>query len=171
MNKSISSGLAAILMLSGCVSTYKNEAIKKSNVRLEPSKSVLIATPQNGSYDGAVYANSGSATATAVRSAFMRHTNTVDISTRCKDVSCLQSASNGKYDYLVVPVILHWEDRATEWSGIKDKLEFKIIVYSSSGEELSSNLIYGKSKWATFGGDHPQDLLPEPTQLFVDSLY
>ncbi|WP_254924651.1 DUF4823 domain-containing protein [Aeromonas sp. A35_P] len=29
----------------------------------------------------------------------------------------------------------------------------------------------GKSKWATFGGDHPQDLLPEPTEKYVNSLY
>jgi Domain of unknown function (DUF4823) len=36
---------------------------------------------------------------------------------------------------------------------------------------VASTLISGQSKWATFGGDHPQDLLPEPLNSYVESLY
>ena len=62
--------------------------------------------------------------------------------------------------------------RATEWSGIPDKIEVKIIVYDGgTGKEVGSTLISGRSKWATFGGDHPQDLLPEPLNSYVESLY
>jgi len=75
-------------------------------------------------------------------------------------------------DYFVVPEILHWEDRNTEWSGKKDVIEIKItVVDAASGSALASSVISGKSKWATFGGDHPQDLLPKPLQAYVDSLY
>ena len=157
--------------LTGCVSTYNNEVLLKNNTKLDSALSVFIATPINGSYGGAVYRDSGESTAIAVRSAFMRHVNGVEVSEKCSDVECLRLESNGKYGYLVVPAILHWEDRATEWSGIKDKLEIKIVVYSSEGSEIASTIIYGKSKWATFGGDHPQDLLPEPIKIYVQSLY
>ena len=71
-----------------------------------------------------------------------------------------------------MPEILHWEDRNTEWSGIKDKIEIKLVVYdAATGNELASTIIAGKIKWATFGGDHPQDLLPEPLKRYVESLY
>ncbi|ACR12232.1 conserved hypothetical protein [Teredinibacter turnerae T7901] len=50
-------------------------------------------------------------------------------------------------------------------------MEIKIVVYSIDGTEVSSTIIYGKSKWATFGGDHPQDLLPEPIKQYVQGLY
>lgn len=160
-----------LLILSGCVSTYKSDVLVKSDAKLNSTLTVLVATPINGTYDGEAYPNSGEATAIAVRSAFMRHISKVEVSRKCSDIECLKLESNGEYGYLVVPVILHWEDRATEWSGIKDKLEIKIVVYSSEGTEVGSTIIHGKSKWATFGGDHPQDLLPEPIQSYVQSLY
>lgn len=69
-------------------------------------------------------------------------------------------------------MILHWEERATEWSGKPDRIEIQIIIYDLSTKKQIVNSTYtGKSKWATFGGDHPQDLLAEPTQTFVDALY
>ncbi len=59
----------------------------------------------------------------------------------------------------------------TEWSGKKDVIEIQIaVVDAASGSALASSVISGKSQWATFGGDHPQDLLPEPLQAYVDSL-
>ena len=157
--------------LSGCVSTYNSNILVKSDAKLNPALAVFVATPSNGSYGGKPYPNSGKSTAIAVRLAFMRHTNEAEVSRECSDIECLKLASNGKHGYLIVPTILHWEDRATEWSGIRDKLEIKIVVYSSAGIEIGSTIIYGKSKWATFGGDHPQDLLPEPIKKYVQSLY
>jgi hypothetical protein len=34
---------------------------------------------------------------------------------------------------------------------------------TSSKNKLAKTSYTGKSKWTIFGGDHPQDLLPEPT--------
>ena len=73
---------------------------------------------------------------------------------------------------MAIPEILHWKDRATEWSGIPDKIEVKLSVYESNSEkELASTVLSGKSKWATFGGDHPQDLLAEPLNKYIGTLY
>ena len=74
--------------------------------------------------------------------------------------------------YLFVPAILQWEDRATEWSGKPDKVEVRIDVYDAqSGNVVHSSLITGQSGLATFGGDHPQDLLPGPFDEFARSLF
>jgi hypothetical protein len=73
---------------------------------------------------------------------------------------------------LVYPTILHWEDRATEWSGIPDRVEIKIeIIGATTGKGLDSAIIKGKSGLATFGGDHPQDLLPKPVEDYVSGLF
>jgi hypothetical protein len=160
------------LALTGCASTYKQEVLNTPAAKLLVGKSVLIATPTNGSYGGKEYAGSGATTASAVRSAFSPYSNDVIVSADCKDLNCLKVNATSSYHYYVVPQIFNWEDRATEWSGKKDKIQIKISVYDGSdGHELSSSIISGKSKWGTFGGDHPQDLLPEPISSYVKSLY
>jgi Domain of unknown function (DUF4823) len=164
--------LIALCFASGCVSTYKQEIMTPQSAKLQSGKSILIATPSNGSYESKEYADSGKSTALAIRSAFARHSNSITVSAECKDLNCLKSNRAVLFDYYVVPEILHWEDRNTEWSGIKDKLEIKVTVYGGNDDRVLSNIIIsGKSKWMTFGGDHPQDLLPEPLGKYVESLY
>jgi hypothetical protein len=66
---------------------------------------------------------------------------------------CLTKIPTEKFAYYVDPEILHWEDRATEWSGRPDTIEIRISIYDSTSEdELASAVLKGKSKWATFGG-------------------
>lgn len=158
-----------IALLSGCASTFEYRTLAEPSAKLIRGKTVIIATPANGFFGNTVYQNSGNMTASAVRSAFARFASSTVILPDCKDISCLERQPS--HDYYVVPEILHWEDRATEWSGIPDRIEVKITVFDTNKKEVASTILSGKSKWATFGGDHPQDLLPEPLRKFVDSLY
>jgi hypothetical protein len=163
--------LGAALLLSACASTYTHQVISAPTAKLERGKAVLVATPKNGSYNGKEYRSSGSQTAVATKAAFARFSNTVNIST-CIDIPCLRAEGGKKYAYYVMPEILHWEDRNTEWSGKPDRVEIKLVVFDAQREsEVASTVISGKSKWATFGGDHPEDLLPEPITEYVSSLY
>ena len=163
---------AVVSSLLGCASTYKQNVLTSPSVKLSNTASVLVATPTNGSYGSNEYAASGASSASAVRSAFALHSSVVNVSSNCRDIKCLRSEDNSAHDYYVVPEILHWEDRNTEWSGKSDKVEIKVSVFDGkNGNLLSSTVISGKSKWATFGGDHPQDLLDEPVNTYVHSLY
>jgi hypothetical protein len=156
----------------GCTSTYKSTNLTVPAAKLERGKSVVIATPANGAYGNREYAGSGKITALAVRAAFAKFTNAAKVSTECKDLNSLKEKGPSQSDYCVVPEILHWEDRATEWSGRPDRIEILLSIYEgTSWKELASVSIAGKSKWATFGGDHPQDLLAEPIKKYVESLY
>lgn len=75
-------------------------------------------------------------------------------------------------DILIFPTILHWEDRATEWSMIPDKVEVKVdVINVRTGDVISSGIIKGSSGLVTLGGDHPQDLLPGPVAEFVSELF
>jgi hypothetical protein len=154
--------LLMIGLVSGCASTYEQVHVTAPSDKLEQGKSILIATPANGQYETINYSESGMMTAAAVNSAFASYSDNISIAADCQDLACLQSKSPG-VDYFVIPEILHWEDRNTEWSGKKDVIEIKLsVVDAASGTDLATSVISGKSKWATFGGDHPQDLLPEP---------
>ncbi|MGW8367223.1 MAG: DUF4823 domain-containing protein [Gammaproteobacteria bacterium] len=158
-------------VVAGCASTYTQDALLVPSGKLTRGKPVVIAMPSDGSYEGKAYPESGRMTADATRAAFAPFT-TATVATDCRELECLKSSRPLADGYYVIPEILHWEDRATEWSGKSDRLEIKLSVYGSQGSaELASTVLTGKSKWATFGGDHPQDLLSEPLTTYVNSLY
>jgi hypothetical protein len=160
-----------VAMISGCAST-KQTNLAEPTSKLLKGKRVVISTPANGSYGSNEYSTSGKMTAFAVRAAFARFTNTITVSTDCKELECLKRNNSSTFDYYVIPEILQWEDRATEWSGIPDRIEVKLSIYEvESWKELASTIISGKSKLMTLGGDHPQDILPKPLNKYVESLY
>ena len=161
-----------LLFLSGCSSSFKYNELQTPELKLDKSVGVLISTPENGWYDQIEYKKSGHMTANEIRSAFAKNAHKVSITSECIGTSCLETIDTDDYGYYINPIILHWEDRATEWSGKPDKLEIQIITYDSKTKKEIGNTTYsGKSKWLTFGGDHPQDLLEKPTKKYVDTLY
>lgn len=160
------------LLAVGCSSTYQQSNVQTMTSKLDPSQGVLISQPQDGSYETTQYQNSGQMTAQAIYAAFSKKANRVEITTNCHGDPCLNNIQPTQLRYYVKPVMLHWEERATEWSGKPDVIEIQLVVYDTlSRKSIANSSFKGKSKWATFGGDHPQDLLPEPTEKYVNSLY
>lgn len=159
-------------MMFGCTATYQQNTLTLQNEKFTTERSVIIATPKDGFYADQKYPNSGKMTASAVRESFAKFAHSTLIIPECKDLECLSKSKPNILNYYVVPEILHWEDRATEWSGIPDSIEIKISIYDSKDlRDISSTVLSGKSKWATFGGDHPQDLLEEPLDNYIKTLY
>ncbi|HFF8547281.1 TPA: DUF4823 domain-containing protein [Kluyvera cryocrescens] len=164
--------LFAAIILAGCSAKYNTNNIQNTSELLLKDLPIAITSPVDGVYETTTYAGSGGATSAAVKAAFLRHTDKVKVYPDCEDVDCLKNKHAISRGYYVVPNILHWEDRATEWSGIPDRIEIKITVYNAeTNNRVASTIISGKSKWATFGGDHPQDLLPDPVNAYISSLY
>jgi len=166
--------LFMILLMVGCSAKYQLIKIGDSPgiTKIKKGESILISVPSDGYYGAYRYANSGRMTAQAIKNAFSRYTNNVKFSSCSSMDKCLQMAIEKGYVYLVFPEIMHWEDRATEWSGKPDRIEIKIIVIDVlNKKEISSVIIKGRSKWLTFGGDHPQDLLSDPINAYVSTLF
>lgn len=169
---------ASLLVISttlilGCADTHsiKNTS-SYSNVKFESQSSVYIAMSKNGEYGEHYYGNSGKMVSQIIQSALSVKLNNIELASQPENYKvALENAASKQIDYLVYPTILHWEDRATEWSGKPDKVQVKIsVVDVKSNSEVKSGVIDGKSGIWTFGGDHPQDLLPEPTQQFFQDL-
>lgn len=162
--------VVAAILATGCTAKYAQTDVAINPVKLDRQIAVTIATPADGRYESKIYQASGEMTAAAVRNAFSLYSNQVVVAESCRDIDCLRQ--QGQPGYYVVPEILHWEDRATEWSGIPDKIQVKLSIYGQeSHAPLASTVIAGKSKWATFGGDHPQDLLHKPIAEYVKAQY
>ena len=164
--------ICSTVLLVGCAAGYDQHQIIGPETSLDREAGVLISIPEDGVYGGDVYSASGRMTSNAIRAAFQKMGVSTTVVEDCHGSECLAREDIASYGYYVMPEILHWEERATEWSGKPDRIEIQIAVYdASSGEELAKASYKGKSQWATFGGDHPQDLLPEPTNAYVQSLY
>lgn len=79
------------------------------------------------------------------------------------------SAQRSGSGYSIDPKILHWEDRATEWSGKADRVKVSLSLYRS-GSLIGSALVTANNSFFTFGGDHPEDLLDAPFEVYAASL-
>ena len=167
--------LTLILLASlcaGCVHTYTAKSISRSGV-LRTNATALVSLPEDGRFENIVYPGSGRKTALAVSKAFAKQLRTVDVTPQAGALSQhLEQARAGRFDYLIVPTVVHWEDRATEWSGRPDRIEIEIRAVDVPSEKtLSLGSVAGKSKWATFGGDVPEDLLDLPLGMYIDWLF
>lgn len=164
-----------IVLLSACTHSYETShspiAGAASEVGIARESRVLVSLPKDGSYGNKMYQNSGRMTQDAVIAAFRGRVADVEgLETTEPMAQTLTGACGTGYDYLIEPQILHWEDRNTEWSGKPDRITVALKVADcATGTIVDDVTISGTSKWATFGGDHPQDLLAEPVKRFAES--
>jgi hypothetical protein len=110
-----------------------------------------------------------------IQSALLRHLdNEVEVQDPQNQKKALASAKAGKFQYLFYPTILHWEDRATEWSGKRDNVSVKLLIIEAfTSERISSVTIdgTGNSGIASNVGERPEDLLSKPISKYVDQLF
>jgi hypothetical protein len=163
-----------VTLIASCADTHEVVRTDSSpSARLDTNSTIYIAVPRDGVYGANTYYGSGQNTAQTLLAAFAKRTRNTEVGRKPQSYKeARETALSKNLEYLVYPVILHWEDRATEWSGIPDRVEVKIdVVDAASDRSVASAVVKGASGIATFGGDRPQDLLTEPVEQFVAALY
>lgn len=167
----LSVGLGA---LAGCSSAYsvRSSGGVSTQASIPSSSSIFVVLPADGRFGRTVYAGSGAMTAQALVVALSPVVKAVRLSKgRVDRAAGMAEAKRSGFTYYAEPIILLWEDRATEWSGMRDRVMVRITVLDvASGKLVDATTIQGTSKWATLGGDHPQDLLPVPMRDYVARL-
>ena len=162
------------LLCTACADSHLVSRVESSEtVRLTSGNRFYVAVPKDGMYGRKTYAGSGLMTAQIVSSSLQRRVRSVVVAPAHQSFDmALKRAGAGNSDYLVYPTILEWEDRATEWSALPDRVAVKIeIIRVDTGESVDSVVISGKSGLATLGGDHPQDLLPRPIEEYFATFF
>lgn len=128
---------------------------------------------QDGTYGARIYSGSGRTVSQFLHNAVSAHLSSVKIGTavESRDDALAKARAMNAAD-LFEPSILHWEDRATEWSGRPDRVMIKFDVWDvTTGKSVASSLEKASSKWFTLGGDHPQDLVPHVTTGFANRIF
>lgn len=164
--------LGLALMIAGCRHTYGLDRPQPGQA-IPSSARVYVALPEPGRFGATLYPESGRQTGEAIVRAFAPHVRSTQLGDRVEDAeSARASARESECEYLVYPVIEHWEERATEWSGKPDRIAVFIRLYEvSSGRLTDASRVTGKSRWFTFGGDHPQELLEPGLEPYVEALF
>jgi hypothetical protein len=159
----------------GCQNTYKQNVteVKPLPEPMTARTRVYIAMPEDALDKNETVPASGKRTTLALQTAFQRHTKNV-IAAKVPETfnDALEHARELACDYVAFPMILEWKDRPTEWTGVRDRLKMQIeIVAVASREVALTSTIEGVSRWMTDGGDAPQDLMTDPVDKFVRSLF
>jgi hypothetical protein len=165
-----------VLILTGCFA--KREIVPGTQAPGESAVSrndaVAIMLPDDGTYGGTVYAGSGKVVATQIKQAVFGKVRTSeiidatiemtrkDVRTYCKDKGIR---------FLIQPSILHWEDRATNWSGMRDFIKIEILLVNPRDATTLNSVLYkASSSWWTFVNTPPEDMLDESFDQAVDRL-
>lgn len=167
-------GLAgAFTLLSGCADTHQFTRATGKGLASTQQASAYVGLPQDGRLGHIAYPGSGALTAQAVAAAFSPYIEKITVGMKTEDFAAAQqTAKAGEFMYLLYPEILHWEDRATEWSGRPDQAAVKLsVIDANTGEILDSAVVSGKSGMATLGGDRPEHLLPKPLADYASTLF
>ena len=165
--------LLASVLQSGCVHKYNVPPPEKSDTAVRSQGKVYVAMPSPGRDEGGrEYEDSGRWTSNALADALREHGVEATQGREAGSLEQARSEATAAGCQLVVyPEIAHWSDRATEWSGIPDRITLNVeVVEAASGAVLDDRQVQASSRWATFGGDHPQDLLPELSRQWALSL-
>lgn len=167
--------LAMMTLLSGCADTHN---LVRSNpmgvtAKLTLKDSFYIAVSKDVVYGEDKNEGSGLTLSQILQSSVGKRARRVEIGNEHKSFDdALLYARSKSFKYLIYPTILHWEDHATEWNGVADKVEVKVeVVESATDNIVDTVIISGRSGIATFGGDKPQDLLLIPVEEFISSLF
>lgn len=161
------------MLVLGCADSHSlNVTQDDTNIKFASNNAVYIALSPDGQYGDRYYSGSGRMVSQTIKSELIGKLDNVIIAKQPEEYSkAVEFAASRKFDYLIYPTILHWEDRATEWSAKADRVKVKMTVVDvKAGQVIKSAVIEGKSGLATLGGDHPQDLLPEPTKAFFANM-
>lgn len=165
--------LFTIVMIVGCADSHKVLRATSEKIALDRNLSIYISLPKDGNYNNKNYSGSGATTAHLISHAFSSYSKKIETGSEYQSQNnAINYARQRNHGYVIFPVILAWVDRATEWSGLPDKASVRLtIIDIRTGHNIDSVIIKGKSGLATFGGDHPQDLLEKPLKNYVQGIF
>jgi hypothetical protein len=156
--------------LGGCASEFEitRAAPRQEPVALASGDSVYVAVPPDGMFEGKPYAGSGASAAKAAAALFARHAGRAEAGTSVQSAEeGLATARSRGFTHCASLQLLHWEDRATEWSGKRDKATVGInLTQVKTGAAVDSATVSATGTWWTLGGDHPEGLLERMMQRY-----
>ena len=161
-----------LLVLNGCFA--KREIVpgmQTGESAVTQADAVAIMLPNDGTYSGTVYAGSGKVVATTIKRATFGKVQTSEIVETTNQKEALAYCKDKGIRFLIQPSILHWEDRATNWSGMRDFIKIEVLLVNPRDTSTLNSIMYNaSSSWWTFVNTPPEDMLDESFDKAIHKL-
>ena len=169
--------LVAVLAL-GC-SSYQDLAYSTRGytLRLPREAPVFVAIPKDASMSyfsekpedtGGAYPESGQTTARIIAQAFERHASKVQLASKTQALTgALKQAKTDGFKFLAWPTLIQWTERSGHR---RDRSVVKLVIFDTNTRK-TLDLVTLKGRSAKRAGAYPKELLSEPVNDYVDSLY
>jgi hypothetical protein len=166
-------GVMLLALTQVAVAASGVEIIRTSSgkVTLNRSDSAYVMVPADGRMGGTNYGGSGIEVSSTLAGAFSRYLTTSMGRQGESLEDALKAARKHNLGYVIMPTILHWEDRKSQWSMQPDRISLKLSIYNAkTGKELDEVVINNRSSRMNWGGK-PQDLLNEPFASYAATVF
>lgn len=164
-------GIIILLLFTSCTSTTKFQMDNLYEEGLDKNQNIAITVCEDGIYGSDIYIGSGRTVANILKQQLASYGKKVTVLRNKEVFEDLTEDDFNNYEYFFIPEIIHWEDRATVWSGLPDKVEIAIDVYDSNKNLLKSVILTGKSASITLGTTDLSELIQEPFADFCKAVF
>ncbi len=151
-----------LLLLNACAYTQNSLSPNAKQDRLTPADSFCVMLANDGAYGSKVTIGSGKTVSSHVLSVVRQKQPLTQLIETTDEDQAIQQCSAKGVNYLVSPQILHWEDHATQWSGMRDRIKIEIrLIKVTPKTFIKSAQFEARNSWFTFVNAAPSELLDE----------
>jgi len=166
--------LSSFLILVGCVAQHQETIPQKMSdnyktdfhYNLGDKFGVMLS--RDGKYETIDYVGSGMIVALRIKEDLHKIFREVILIKTIDRQKAIDDSKEQNIKYLLIPVISHWEDRATNWSGKPDIIKVQLSLYDVDlGRIVNSVLFNAESSWWTLVNTAPQEMLDQSFEQAV----
>lgn len=165
--------IVVIALCSACAySKMSQRPTGSSGVKLGSSDLLFVMLSPDGSYGKAKYTGSGRKLAMRVLQIVRQrypHTQMIEVTS---ELDAIRQSKEQGATYLLSPQILHWEEHATAWSGLRDKVQVGLrLIRLDTGQLAASNEFEARNNSMTLFSIRPEELLDDNFEAAVFALF
>ena len=140
MDKVIRVSIIGIFLLvsMGCATSRTNTQIPLKS-EIDKTKVIYVMQAKDGAYGGTAYKGSGLDVSKIILRTLRKVQPLAQLVEETNESDAAKMAKEKGASYLIVPDLLHWEDRATAWSGYRDKVKIELRLLSLDPIEVISS--------------------------------
>lgn len=162
--------LAIVAMTaSGCA--YHRELYDPMEAKGLPTQGaarICVVPAQDGIYQGDAYEGSGGEVSSRTRNALSTLFPRTTLAAAQGREGRNECSASGA-DYLLTPTIQHWEDRATQWSGLRDLIRVQVDLerlQPGPPTVIRTGRFEARNGWFTLMNRPPEELLADDDAYF-----
>jgi len=127
-----------------------------------PNDSVAIMLATDGTYGGKIYRGSGRLMTSRIKQSLIGKVKNAPIVESAALKNAFAYCKKENIPFLIKPSVLHWEDRATNWSALPDIIKIELTLLNSENQAVINTILFNaSSSWWTFVNNPSEDMLDE----------